>query len=64
MKLVKKDGERVSYEELKNFCFELSLNYTETQYKEFFESFSLSDSKMITRTEFNKLVDYCIKKNA
>jgi len=53
----------VSYDELKTFCFELSLNYTEMQYKEFYESFSLSDSKHITWDEFDKLVEYCIKKN-
>ena len=54
----------MSYEQLKRFCFELSLNYTEQQYKEFFESFSMSEAKGVTWDEFDKLVDYCIKKNA
>lgn len=60
--MANQDGERVSYDELKTFCFELSLNYTETQYKEFFEAFTLSDAKHISWEEFDRLVEYCIRK--
>jgi len=54
----------VSYDELKAFCFELSLNYTETQYAEFFDAFALSDTKAISWEEFDRLVEHCIKKTA
>lgn len=53
----------MTYEALRSFCFELSLNYTETQYKEFFDAFTLSGAKGISWHEFDKLVGYCVHKS-
>ena len=59
--LISEDGEKLKYEDLKSFCFDLSLNYTETQYKEFFESFSFSSKDYISWEEFDRLLEYCLE---
>ena len=61
--MISTDGLTISYDDLKTFCYDLSLNLNEDQIQKIFSTFILHYEKEIRLEDFEKILSYSLKVN-
>ena len=61
-KLISDNGVSITIDDLKNFCYELSLNYSDEKIKELFQSFIITNQNDINFNDFERILDYSFKR--